>query len=463
MKTFMDNDFMLKNEAGKRLYSAVKDLPIIDYHCHISPAEIAENKVFDNVFQVFLGGDHYKWRQMRSNGIEEKYITGDAPDFEKFKAFAKTMPKLIGNPIYHWTHMELRKYFGVTETLCGETCGEIWNKCNEKLKELPVRKIIEMSNVEVICTTDDPCDDLKYHEQLAADKSFKTKVYPAFRPDKAINIDKDGWADYIAKLSAAAEIEITDIASLKQALSKRVSYFAEHGCFAADHGLDYMPYETMSERDIDEAFKAALCSKPISQAEADAFKLSVLKHLAAEYTKLGWTMELHYSCIRNNNKKMFRLLGADTGFDAISSYSSNNNLAMFLNELEENNSLPKTIIFSLNPIDNAAIGSIIGCFQGTEAANKIQQGPAWWFNDAKKGIEDQLVSYASLSTLGNFVGMLTDSRSFLSYTRHDYFRRILCNMIGTWVEDGELPADFAMLEKTAADISYFNAKRYFGL
>ena len=219
----------------------------------------------------------------------------------------------------------------------------------------------------------------------------------------------------------------------------------------------------MSERDIDETFKAALCSKPISQAEADAFKLSVLKHLAAEYTKLGWTMELHYSCIRNNNKKMFRLLGADTGFDSISSYSSNNNLAMFLNELEENNSLPKTIIFSLNPIDNAAIGSIIGCFQGTEAANKIQQGPAWWFNDAKKGIEDQLVSYASLSTLGNFVGMLTDSRSFLSYTRHDYFRRILCNMIGTWVEDGELPADFAMLEKTAADISYFNAKRYFGL
>ena len=463
MKKFMDKDFLLETDTAKKLFHSYADkVPIIDYHCHIDPKEIYEDKKYENITQVWLYGDHYKWRAIRSNGISEKYITGESTDYEKFEAWAKTMPKLIGNPLYHWTHLELQRYFGFDGALSEKTAAEVWNITSDKLKTLTARNIIKKSNVEAICTTDDPTSDLKYHKLLAEDKSFDVKVLPAFRPDKAMNIDKTGFADYIDMLSETSGVTITSFDTLKTALSQRIDFFNEMGCVACDHGLDYAMYNMISQDEAEKIFKARLSGGKISEAEADGYKTVLLTFLAGEYANRGWVMELHYSCLRNNNTKIYESIGPDTGFDAISTRDSSQSLANLLDALNISGNLPKTIIFSLNPNDNAMIGTVIGCFQSNGAKGKVQQGSAWWFNDTKDGMVNQIKSFASLSVLGNFAGMLTDSRSFLSYTRHEYFRRILCNIIGTWVENGEYPNDEDGLKSLVEDISYNNTKEYFG-
>ena len=448
--------FLLKSDTAKRLYEAAKDMPIIDYHCHIDPREIYENRRFDNITQVWLGGDHYKWRLMRSNGVTEDEITGNgvpeneiignADDYTKFLRFAEVLPKAIGNPMYHWCHLELKRFFGYDGVLNGETAREVYDLCNKKLRQdgMTVRAIIEKSNVKMIGTTDDPADDLKWHKLIAEDKSFKTTVCPTFRPDKAVNIDKDGFADYIKKLSAAAEIDIKTVSDVKAALEKRLDYFCSLGCRATDHGLDYVVYEPASEETVNEIFKRALRGEKISQLEADRYKTELMLFLGEKIAEKGIVMQLHYGAQRNTNTVMFNKLGADTGFDCIWVKSCGEALTGFLNALNVKGKLPKTIIYSLNPNDNELIDTVLGCFQGTEAQGKIQHGSAWWFGDTKSGMEAQLKSLANLSLLGNFVGMLTDSRSFLSYTRHEYFRRILCELIGGWVENGEYPADYKL-------------------
>lgn len=461
----INDGFLLKSDTAKRLYEAAKDMPIIDYHCHIDPREIYENRRFDNITQVWLGGDHYKWRLMRSNGVTEDEITGDADDYTKFLRFAEMLPKAIGNPMYHWCHLELKRFFGYDGVLNGDTAREVYDLCNKKLRQdgMTVRAIIEKSNVKMIGTTDDPADDLKWHKLIAEDKSFKTAVCPTFRPDKAVNIDKDGFADYIKKLSAAAETDIKTVSDVKAALEKRLDYFCLLGCRATDHGLDYVVYEPASEESVNEIFKRALRGEKVSQSEADRYKTELMLFLGEKIAEKGIVMQLHYGAQRNTNTVMFNKLGADTGFDCISVKNCGEALTGFLNALNVKGKLPKTIIYSLNPNDNELIDTVLGCFQGTEAQGKIQHGSAWWFGDTKSGMEAQLKSLANLSLLGNFVGMLTDSRSFLSYTRHEYFRRILCNLLGEWVENGEYPDDKITLETIVKDISYNNAKKYFNI
>lgn len=461
----INDGFLLKSDTAKRLYEAAKDMPIIDYHCHIEPREIYENRRFDNITQVWLGGDHYKWRLMRSNGVTEDEITGDADDYTKFLCFAEMLPKAIGNPMYHWCHLELKRFFGYDGVLNGDTAREVYDLCNKKLRQdgMTVRAIIEKSNVKMIGTTDDPADDLKWHKLIAEDKSFKTAVCPTFRPDKAVNIDKDGFADYIKKLSAAAETDIKTVSDVKAALEKRLDYFCLLGCRATDHGLDYVVYEPASEESVNEIFKRALRGEKVSQSEADRYKTELMLFLGEKIAEKGIVMQLHYGAQRNTNTVMFNKLGADTGFDCISVKNCGEALTGFLNALNVKGKLPKTIIYSLNPNDNELIDTVLGCFQGTEAQGKIQHGSAWWFGDTKSGMEAQLKSLANLSLLGNFVGMLTDSRSFLSYTRHEYFRRILCNLLGEWVENGEYPDDKITLETIVKDISYNNAKKYFNI
>lgn len=461
----INDGFLLKSDTAKRLYEAAKDMPIIDYHCHIDPREIYENRRFDNITQVWLGGDHYKWRLMRSNGVTEDEITGDADDYTKFLRFAEMLPKAIGNPMYHWCHLELKRFFGYDGVLNGDTAREVYDLCNKKLRQdgMTVRAIIEKSNVKMIGTTDDPADDLKWHKLIAEDKSFKTAVCPTFRPDKAVNIDKDGFADYIKKLSAAAETDIKTVSDVKAALEKRLDYFCSLGCRATDHGLDYVVYEPASEETVNEIFKRALRGEKVSQSEADRYKTELMLFLGEKIAEKGIVMQLHYGAQRNTNTVMFNKLGADTGFDCISVKNCGEALTGFLNALNVKGKLPKTIIYSLNPNDNELIDTVLGCFQGTEAQGKIQHGSAWWFGDTKSGMEAQLKSLANLSLLGNFVGMLTDSRSFLSYTRHEYFRRIFCNLLGEWVENGEYPDDKITLETIVKDISYNNAKKYFNI
>ena len=466
MTSFLNENFLLTTETARNLYHKyAKDEPIIDYHCHVSPKEIYEDKRFANLTEIWLGGDHYKWRLMRSNGVDEYYITGDADPYEKFLKFAELMPKAIGNPMYHWCHLELKKYFGYEGVLNGDTAKEVWDLCNSKLatEEMSARGIIRQSNVAFIGTTDDPVDTLEYHKLLAADESFRTVVAPSFRPDKALNIDKAGWRDYIARLAQVSDVEISDLNSLKRALSIRIGYFAENGCRASDHGLDRMVYAEADTETINRLIARGLAGEIIGADEAEPLKTELLAHCAAEYVRLGWVMQLHYNCMRNPNGVMFEKLGPDTGFDCIGPHNGSRKLAAFLDRLYRAGSLPKTILYSLDASDNAFIDTLIGAFQGTEIPGKIQHGSAWWFNDNKQGMRDQLISLANLSLLGNFVGMLTDSRSFLSYTRHEYFRRILCALIGEWVESGEYPADESALAALIGDICHGNAKKYFEL
>ncbi|MCI9593240.1 MAG: glucuronate isomerase [Lachnospiraceae bacterium] len=466
MKPFMDKDFMLNTETAKVLYhDFAENMPIVDYHCHINPQEIYEDRKFDNITQVWLGGDHYKWRQIRSNGVEEKFITGsDSTDREKFQAWAETMPKLIGNPLYHWSHLELRKYFGFQGHLNGDTAEEVWNLCNAKLQEdsMSVRNLIRQSNVKIICTTDDPVDTLEWHEKIAADPTFEVQVLPAWRPDKAMNVEKQTYAEYISTLSKVSGISVTNFASLKEALKNRLKYFADHGCCVSDHALEYVMYVPAEESELDAIMAKSLNHETITKEEELKFKTAFMLFVAKEYHKLGWAMQLHYGCKRDNNAYMFEKMGADTGFDCINNYAPSAQMADFLNALSATNEIPKTIIYSLNPNDDASIGTILGCFQSPETAGKLQQGSAWWFNDHFKGMTDQMTSLANLGCFGNFIGMLTDSRSFLSYTRHDYFRRILCRLIGDWVEEGMYPDDRKALENIIKDICFNNAMHYFG-
>ena len=464
MKKFMDKNFLLENKTAQKLYfEYAENMPIIDYHCHINPEEIYENRKFDNITQAWLGGDHYKWRMIRSNGTSEDEITGSADDRTKFERFAEALPLAIGNPMYHWTHLELQRYFDFYKPLSKKTSEEAWNICNEKLSrdDMRVRSIIEKSNVRVIGTTDDPCDELQWHKKLAEEGDFNCKVVPSFRPDKMVNIDKAGFKEYIIKLSETVGKNIENIADLLSAAEERIEYFNSLGCRAADHGLDYAICAPASLKEADEIFKSALSGKTVTVEQAEKFKTVMMQFFGAQYTRRNWVMQIHYNVIRNTNSKKFALLGADTGFDCISAKECSQALARLLDMLNSADSLPKTILYSLNPADNEFLGSLIGCFQGTEVQGKIQHGSAWWFNDNKTGMQKQLTDLANLSLLGNFVGMLTDSRSFLSYTRHEYFRRILCNLIGSWVENGEYPNDNESLERIIKGICFENANRYF--
>ena len=466
MSKFLTDDFLLSTATAKRLYAEhAAGMPIIDYHCHVSPKEIYEDRHFANITELWLGGDHYKWRLMRSNGVDERYITGDADDYEKFCKFAEVLPKAIGNPMYHWCHLELKNYFGYNGVLCPETADKVWKLCNEKLrdKNMGARGIIKQSNVVFIGTTDDPVDSLEYHKLIAEDSSISTVVAPSFRPDKALNLDKPGWKEYVALLSDVSGVKITGIDSMKEALGRRIEYFASCGCKASDHGLDYMVYEEAAPEVLDRIIEKALSGEAVATDEAEAVKTELLAFCAGEYTRLGWVMQLHYNCLRNPNSAMLAKLGPDTGFDCIGPHNCTNALAGLLDRLYREDKLPRTILYSLDPADNAAIVTLMGAFQGTEVPGKIQHGSAWWFNDNKQGMLDQLVNLGNLGLLGNFVGMLTDSRSFLSYTRHEYFRRILCSLIGEWVENGEYPNDRDTLCGLVSDICYGNARRYFGL
>ena len=462
----MNEEFLLSTPSASQLYhDYAENMPILDYHCHINPKEIWEDRRFDNITQVWLGGDHYKWRLMRSAGVDEKYITGDAPDREKFQKWAETLEMGIGNPLYHWSHLELKRFFGYDGILNGRTAEEVWNICNQKLQketDMTVRGLILQSNVKLICTTDDPVDTLEYHELIAKDDSFPVQVLPAWRPDKAMNLEAPIYADYIKTLSEVSGVCVDSFDALKKALAVRMDYFAERGCSVSDHALEYVMYAPASDDEIEAIFKKALGGGSITRAEEMQFKTAFMQFVAGEYTKRGWVMQLHYGCKRNNNTFMFEKLGPDTGYDCINNYAPSSEMADFLNSLISTDRLPKTILYSLNPNDNSSIGTILGCFQDSSAAAKIQQGSAWWFNDHKVGMTEQMTSLANLGYLAGFVGMLTDSRSFLSYTRHEYFRRVMCNLIGGWVENGEYPDDQVALEKIIKGICYNNAVKYFG-
>ena len=465
-RDFMDEDFLLQNETARKLYHEhAKAMPIFDYHCHLSPKEIAANKRYRNITEIWLGGDHYKWRAMRSNGVPERYITGDAPDKEKFLKWAETMPQCIGNPLYHWTHLELRRYFGIEKLLGPETAEEIWAQCNRLLQEeeFTARGLIARSNVKVICTTDDPADSLEYHRALAGEPGFPVKVLPAFRPDKSFNIDKEGFAEWLVRLGGAAGREIRGFADLQEALLQRLEYFHEVGCRVSDHALDPPAYREGGDAEADFILRKALGGEPLSGAEIEKYKGRVLLFLGRQYARLGWVMQLHIGTIRNNNRRMMGQIGPDTGFDAIADYTYAETLARYLNALEETDQLPKTILYCLNPRDNELLSTLIGCFQGGGIPGKMQFGSGWWFNDQKDGMIRQMTALANLGLLSRFVGMLTDSRSFLSYTRHEYFRRILCNLLGEWAENGEAPNDLKLLGGMARDICFNNAKNYFGI
>lgn len=464
MKPFMDKDFLLQTDTAKELFHEhASKMPVIDYHCHINPAEIALNHQFKNITEAWLGGDHYKWRMIRSNGVPESLITGsDSSDFQKFEQFAKTLPRAIGNPLYHWTHLELRRYFGIDKPLNEKTCKEIWEECNKKLAtdEFRVQSIIKRSNVKLIATTDDPGDSLEWHAKIAQ-TPFETKVLPAWRPDKAMKIEKENFKDYVEHIASLTGRTIKTCAEFFDALDVRMEFFNQMGCKASDHGLDYAYCRIVDEGTLEKIFVKGLNNETLTDEEIEAYKTMVLIHMAKGYTKYGWVMQMHYGAIRDPNSRMFQNLGADTGFDCIDNRASGRGITTMMNALLERDSLPKMIWYSLNPSDNAAIGSAIGSFQGPEAQGKIQQGSAWWFNDTYHGMVDQMTSLASLSVLGNFVGMLTDSRSFLSYTRHEYFRRIMCNLIGNLVENGMYPKDMEFLGKIVEDISFNNTNRYF--
>ncbi len=462
MRRFMDEDFLLSTDTAKWLYHDVaKNLPILDYHCHIDPKELAQDRKFDNIAQLWLGGDHYKWRLMRAAGALEEQVSGDAQPREKFRAFAKAMPMFIGNPVYHWSHLELQRAFGITKTLNAQNADQIYDQCSEQLKGCSARGFLEKFQVQALCTTDDPADDLHWHEVLAADSDMPAKVYPAFRPDKAVNMEKAGFSEYIKKLSEVCGFSINGTKDVVSALTRRMEYFDGHGCVCADHGLDYCMYEKPDLERADRGFAAAMEGRPVDKGDADAYKTLVTIACAKRYAQLNWVMQIHFGCLRDNNKRQFQNLGPDTGYDAVNSRSGVENLAPLLNAFVENDGLPKMILYSLDPTDNTAIATIMACFQGGGVPGRLQQGSAWWFNDSRPGMRAQLTELAANGALGTFVGMLTDSRSFLSYTRHEYFRRVLCELFGEWVESGQYPDERGQLERLVSDLCYYNTKRFF--
>ena len=464
MKAFLDDDFLLTTPTARRLYQVARSMPILDYHCHLDPKEIAQDRRFENITQVWLGGDHYKWRLMRANGVDEAYITGDAPDREKFQKWAETLELAIGNPLYHWSHLELRRYFGYEGVLNGDTAQEVWELCNQKLQEpaMSARNLIANSGVTLVCTTDDPADSLEWHQQLAQDSSFPVKVLPAWRPDAAMGLERPEYLDYLQRLGQAAGVEIRTYADLKEALLSRMAFFDKMGCRASDHALTVAVCQPVSEEELERVFQKRLEGEPLTQEELAAFQTGFLRFVAGEYKRLGWVMQLHYGCRRNNNTRMFYKLGRDTGYDAVLQGTPSLEVAAFLDLLASQDALPRMVLYSLNPNDDEGLNSVIGCFQDGTPLGRIQQGSAWWFNDHKAGMVKQLTAFANGGLLGNFIGMLTDSRSFLSYPRHEYFRRILCELLGAWVENGEYPADWKALEKMVRGVCYNNAVEFFG-
>lgn len=464
MNNFMDKDFLLDTDCAKKLFhDFAEKMPICDYHCHLSPKEIYENRQPSDISQLWLSGDHYKWRAMRSCGIDEKYCTGDATSKEKFVKFAEALQYCIGNPLYHWAHIELQRYFAIDTPLNAKTAEDIYERANKAIADGDFRpqSLITKSGVKFVCTTDDPVDSLEYHKLLKNVDGFDAKVLPSFRPDKALNIHLDGFADYIAQLGVAAGVEINSYKDVITALYKRIDYFNEVGCKVSDQAFEYVPYSPADDSEIDEIFERAMRGEAITVQESDKYRTSVLIALGEKYHELDWAMEVHIGAIRNNSTRMFKHLGADTGFDSVGDCEIAISLSRFLDALDVNGRLPKTILFNLNDKDNTVLATMLGNFQGTEAESKIQFGPAWWFLDTMDGMTNQMKSLGNLGVLGKFVGMETDSRSFTSYGRHEYFRRIMCRLLGKWVEDGWYAYDEDILKEIIEGICYNNAVKYF--
>ncbi|MDR1370227.1 MAG: glucuronate isomerase [Dysgonamonadaceae bacterium] len=467
MKTFMDDNFVLQTETAQLLFHEhAKKQPIIDYHCHLDPKQIAEDRKFDNLGQIWLEGDHYKWRAMRTNGIEERFCTGkDTSDWEKYEKWAETVPYTMRNPLYHWTHLELKTAFGVTKILNPETAKEIYDECTAKLRtpEYSARNLMKKYDVRVVCTTDDPVDSLEYHIALK-NEGFSVKILPTWRPDKAMAVEiPTGFRTYVEKLSTVSGVSIGKFADLIRALRVRHDFFASVGCKLSDHGIETFYAEDYTNTEIEVIFNKVYGGRELTKEEILKFKSAMLVEGARMDWEKGWTQQFHYGVIRNNNTRLFKQIGPDTGFDSIGDFNTAKALAKFLNRLDTDNQLAKTILYNLNPRDNDMIATMIGNFQDGSVAGKIQFGAGWWFLDQRKGMEDQMNSLSALGLLSRFVGMLTDSRSFLSYPRHEYFRRILCNLIGNDVEQGLLPAsELPFLGKMVEDVSYNNADRFFG-
>jgi glucuronate isomerase len=464
VKKFLDENFLLQTPTAERLYHAhAKDMPIIDYHCHLSPQDMATNRQFQNLTEIWLEGDHYKWRAMRTNGIDEKYCTGNVDPYAKFERWAETVPYTMRNPLYHWTHMELQNPFGISDLLKPATARAIYDQCTEQLQtpEFAVQALLLKRNVRVICTTDDPIDDLAYHRQLA-ESSFAISVRPTFRADKAMTVENAAsYNQYIDQLAASANVHIASFTDLLTALQIRHDYFAAHGCQLSDHGLEIIYAEEYTDAEIAGIFRKIRGRQELSQPEILKFKSALLIHLALMDHSKNWTQQFHLGALRNNNSRLLRQLGPDTGFDSIGDFEIGRSLSKFLNKLDTTNQLAKTILYNLNPRDNELFATMIGNFNDGSVAGKLQFGSGWWFLDQKDGMERQMNALSNLGLLSRFVGMLTDSRSFLSYSRHDYFRRILCNLIGNDVENGELPAETEWLGQMVENICYHNAREYF--
>ncbi|ASN06717.1 glucuronate isomerase [Virgibacillus necropolis] len=465
MKTFITDDFLLYSDAAKELYhNKAKNLPIIDYHNHLNQEEILSDKNYTNLAEIWLAGDHYKWRAMRANGINEDFITGNKSDYDKFLAWAKTVPNMIGNPLYHWTHLELLRYFNIEKLLNEQSAPAIWEEANKQLAtpDLSVRSLLKKEKVEFVGTTDDPTDDLAIHAQLMQD-DFTTQVSPSFRPDKGIQIEKDEFVAWVDQLAQAINSSIDNYEEFLIGLENRVDYFDKHGCKSSDHGISVMFYEEATKDDVEAIFRKRMNDQELTIKEIDQFKTYTLLSLAEMYAIKGWVMQLHIGAKRNNNTRMFNKLGPDSGYDSIGDQLVAEPLANLLDALEQKESLPRTILYSLNARDNYILASMAGNYQNDEIAGKVQFGTSWWYNDHIDGMEDQMKILANVGSISNFVGMLTDSRSFLSFSRHEYFRRILCNLIGTWVDQGKVPNDLEFLGKYVENICYYNAKRYFNL
>lgn len=465
MKKFLDDNFLLENKTAEMLYhDHAKSMPVIDYHCHLSPAEIAEDKIFENITRIWLNGDHYKWRAMRANGIPEKFITGDASDTEKFKKWAETVPNTLRNPLYHWTHLEMNRYFGIQKLLNPDTAMKIYNETSKKLNsaEYSVRNLLRKMKVEVVCTTDDPADSLEFHRKISKDK-FEIKVLPAWRPDKAMTVENPGFYNkYIDQLASAADMEINNFQLLLDALQKRHDYFHQQGCRLSDHGMETFYAEPFNDSEIAVIFNRIRSGNFLTPDEILKFKSAMLIIFGEMDHSKGWTQQFHVGAIRNNNSRMFKTLGPDTGFDSIGDFEIAKPMSKFLDKLDSKGMLTKTIVYNLNPRDNELLISMIYNFNDGTVPGKMQFGSGWWFLDQKDGIEKQLNALSNMGLLSRFVGMLTDSRSFLSYPRHEYFRRILCNLIGKDVENGELPDEPEHLGKMVENICYYNARDYFG-
>ncbi|MCH5184836.1 MAG: glucuronate isomerase [Oscillospiraceae bacterium] len=464
MKEFMNDEFMLNSETASKLYhNFAENMPVFDYHCHLVPKMMYEDKEFSDIGEIFLGGDHYKWRYMRSMGIDEEYITGERTYFEKFKAFCAALQYAVGNPLYHWTHLELRRYFGIKTIVRADTAEEIWERANEVIRERKMSPsvLINSSNVAVICTTDDPADNLEYHKKIAEKGHINAKVYPTFRPDAIININKPSYGKYIQRLSETCGKNITSYNELTEAAYSRIDFFHENGCRISDHAFEGVP--SRHAYDPEKTFLKAMRGQAISEDEAEAYKFNSMILLAKKYKELGWAMQLHIGALRDNNTLMYKKLGPDTGFDSISDHAIAKPLSEMLDGMNKSGDLPKTILYTLNPKDNYVLGTMLGNFQDSSVAGKIQFGSAWWFNDQRDGMTEQIKALANLGALNGFVGMLTDSRSFLSYTRHEYFRRILCDILGGWIEKGEFPCDIDTAERIVKNICFDNAKEYFGI